>query len=122
MGNEASSSPTKNTYPTQGMPVSTSENLPIATPASSMDAIYAQDAALAQRLTDEDETSMRAWDEYHEATYQYGAWRARPHLPPLRPPPPVVIHEDPDDIVMVWCLLFWLFFMFAFFFFLCYYP
>ena len=119
MGNEASSSSTKNTYPTQGMPAPTEENLPVATPASSMEAIYAQDAALARQLTNEDETSMRAWDEYHEATYRYGAWRERiHHLPPPRPPPPVVIREDPEDIVVIWCLILWLFFFFAFLYFL----
>ena len=119
MGNEASDSSTKNTYPTQGMPVPTSENLPVATPAS-LEAIYAQDAALARQLTDEDETSMRAWDEYHAETYRYGAWREQ--MPPPRPPPPVIIHEqDPEDIVVVWCLLIWLFFFFAFLFFLSYY-
>ena len=104
-----------------------SNNLPVAQPT--LDEIfYAQDAALAQRLSAEDEMAIAAWDEYHNANYRYSAWRERPPRPPPRSyhhPPAVVVHhnDDPEDLAVVLCLTLWLFFFFTFLFFLCFwYP
>ena len=94
-------------------------NLPVAQPT--LDEIfYAQDAALAQRVSAEDEIAIAAWDEYHNANYRYSAWsRERPRVH-HHPPAVVIRDDDPEDAALILCLLLWLFFFFAFLFFLSY--
>ena len=122
MGNNESS---KNSEYTAVPTHQNDSNLPVADPFT-YDVIYSQDAALAQRLSVEDDLASAAWDEYHNATYRYSAWSRPPPPPPrYRHPPAVVVHQndDPEDLAVVLCLTLWLFFFFVFFFFLLFwYP